>query len=59
MINKTFIFNNCRFFAPLSQGGSQSGGRGWVRISAMGRRETLPGIDRTRAALVVIDMQWG
>ncbi len=59
MASRTYVFDNCRFLAPRSQGGSESGSRGWVRICAKGRRETLPGIEPGRTALVVVDMQQG
>lgn len=59
MANTTYAFDNCRFFAPRSVGGVESGGRGWVRITTKGRRETLGGIDPQRSALVVVDMQHG
>ena len=56
---KTYAFDNCRFFAAHSEGGIESAGEGWVRITAKGRREYLSGIDPDRSALVVVDMQVG
>jgi nicotinamidase-related amidase len=55
----TYAFDNCRFFAPLSSGGRESGGDGWVKITVKGRREYLSGIDPQRSALAVIDLQRG
>ena len=56
---KTHAFDNTRFFVGHSEGGSESGGDGWVRITAKGRREYVPGIDPDRSALVIVDLQKG
>ena len=56
---KTYAFDNCRFFVSREEGGEQLGSEGWVKITAKGRRDYLPGIDPDRCALVVVDMQEG
>jgi nicotinamidase-related amidase len=61
MRSRTYAYDNCKFFVPRYQGGQQLGSEGWVKITAKGRREYLPGIDPERSALVIVDMEagWG
>jgi len=56
MKERIFSYDNCRFFVPPTRGGQESGGEGWARITAKGRREYLPGIDPARSALIVVDL---
>jgi len=51
------MFDNTRFFHAKSKHGRESGWKGWVEITARGRRNSLPHIDFTRSGLIVVDMQ--